>query len=209
MTKLLSIAAILPATLVAVAHAQPALDALEQKVRRDVAAENAQPAEPQPAEPAVNSQQPQQKPRQGYAGLVVDDRDDRGRGVRILEVAPKGPGGAAGLRPQDLITGLGGVRVRQLSDMIMILEQVPPGGSLEFEVLRGTEPKRINVTFARWPVPTPASTNATPEPPQPQPPSGQATEPPSIEALLRRIEQLEQRVQALEQALKARDAQPK
>ncbi len=206
MTKLLSIAAILPATLVAVAHAQPALDALEQKVRRDVAAENAQPAEPQPAEPAVNSQQPQQKPRQGYAGLVVDDRDDRGRGVRILEVAPKGPGGAAGLRPQDLITGLGGVRVRQLSDMIMILEQVPPGGSLEFEVLRGTEPKRIHLTFARWPVPAPA---ATPEATQPQPPSGQATEPPSIEALLRRIEQLEQRVQALEQALKARDAQPK
>ena len=47
-------------------------------------------------------------------GIVADDQNDRGRGVRVLDVTADGPGAKAGLRTQDLIVSLSGMRVRQL-----------------------------------------------------------------------------------------------
>ena len=100
-------------------------------------------ADPHAAEDAVAER--------GYLGIVTDDRQDRGRGVRILEVKPGSPGEKAGLQAQDLITDLGGIRVRQLSDLGAIFQQVPPGGKLVFDILRGDQRKKLEVTFGRRP----------------------------------------------------------
>jgi S1-C subfamily serine protease len=200
---------------VAPAQAQPALEALEQKVRQDVLSGSAaQPgSKPTGAAPAAQGPAAEAAREPGYAGLIADDRDDRGRGVRIVKVTPGGPAEQAGLRPQDLITELGGVRVRQLSEMAMIMAQVPPGGKLEFLIQRGDQPQRLEVTFGRPPArPTTAAKPVEPpaqQPPAAQPPAADQSDLQSrIEALERRIEQLEQRIQALERALGFPEAKP-
>jgi len=108
--------------------AQPALERLEQQIRKQLQQDQGKPAAEQPAA------KPRREP--GYLGLVADDQKDRGRGVRILEVRPGGPAEKAGLKPGDLITGLAGMRLRQMSDMGVILQHVPAGGSVLIEVLR-------------------------------------------------------------------------
>lgn len=190
------------------AQAPSALEALEQKVRQDSQSGAPTPPNPATTSPAASSPTDGTSGR-GYAGLVADDQADRGRGVRILQIVPGGPAEKAGLQPQDLITALGGVRVRQLSDMAMILEQAMPGQTLEFEVLRGEESKHVTLTFGRPPA---RGTAAKPAPEPPRPPLPGNTTPAAsganqdaaqarIEQLERRLGQLEQRIQALERVL--------
>ena len=150
----------------------------------------------------------------GYLGATGDDREDRGRGVRIVKVMPGSAAEKAGLAVGDLVTGLGGVRVRQMADMQAILQDIAPGNVLTFEVLRGKEPKRIDVTFGRReasgkrpaavpdrPVSVPPVTEPVPIPPPPPdkvaPPLDDHSR---IEALERRIQELENRIKELERA---------
>ncbi len=147
---------------------QAFLEQLEQQLRRQLVpagtagasanprgdgAEAQPPANPSPPSASQPGTAPASGPSQerGYLGIVTDDRQDRGRGVRILEVRAGGPAAKAGLQAQDLITGLGGIRVRQMSDLAAILEQAAPGGSLKFEFLRGEKPVQLDVTFGRRP----------------------------------------------------------
>jgi hypothetical protein len=183
------------------ASAQPALKRLEELIRKERAAG---PEHPAGTAPGTDT------PEQGYLGIVADDRDDRGRGVRVLEVLPDGPADRAGLRAQDLITGVGGVPVRQMSDMAPALEQVPVGGSLTFEILRGQRRLEIDVTFAVRPPPEERRFKLLPPPPEePLPPPPPEAPPPPlavppgldetrIEMLERRIRELERRLQQLE-----------
>ena len=152
--------------------AQPALEQLEQRVRKEAApagdnvakadaqgdaAELRPPVNPSPrtiTQPADSTANPPAQER-GYLGIVADDRLDRGRGVRIQEVRPGGPGEKAGLRPKDLITGLQGIRVRQMSDLAGILQQLVPGVSLKFDIVRGEQPLQVDVTSGRVPVAVP------------------------------------------------------
>jgi hypothetical protein len=64
--------------------------------------------------------------QRAYVGAVVDDVNDRGRGVRVLVVRPGGPAERAGVRPRDLIVGAGGTRVRQLSELTAVVERASP-----------------------------------------------------------------------------------
>lgn len=148
--------------------AQTFLEQLEQQVRRQlvpagdpVASAQAQadpsavqpPVNPSPrtaGQPATSTANPPTQER-GYLGIVADDRLDRGRGVRILDVRAGSPGEKSGLRSKDLITGLGGIRVRQMSDLAAILEQVVPGASLKFDIVRGEQPLQLDVTFGKVP----------------------------------------------------------
>jgi membrane-associated protease RseP (regulator of RpoE activity) len=161
----------------------------------------------------------------GYLGAIVDDREDRGRGVRIEKIIPGGPAEKAGLRNGDLITGLGGIRVRQMSDFAAIVEEVAPGTTLTFELLRGEKREKIDVAFGarstakekpetplglRAPLDMRAPGSSVP-PPKPQPPKALSASPKAaatptddrsrIEMLERRLEQLERRIEALERAL--------
>ena len=159
----------------------------------------------------------------GYLGAVVDDREDRGRGVRIERLIPGGPAEKAGLRKGDLVTGVAGIRVRQIADFAGILEPVVPGSRLTFEVLRGEKREKIDVVFGtragktkpepavpdlRAPLnlqaPQSTAPASKPQPPASQPPMAEPA--PSddrarLEMLERRLEKLERRIEQLERMI--------
>ena len=184
-------------------YAQSALKALEEKIRGQV-----RPQQREPIPPPVGMEEtgpvrpvPQPVPKtgreSGYLGLVADNREDGQPGVRILEVTPGGPADRAGLRAGDLIAGLGGVRIRELSEMAAIIEHVPPDGAIEFEVIREGRPQTLRVVFGR------RGRSGQAELPPVEP----ASEPPPqdleslVKRLERRLEQLEQRVLLLERRM--------
>lgn len=202
------------------AWAQPAVERLEKQVQQDLEASKAAPAAAAPAKPAAEAAPTAPAgpvAERGWLGAVTDDAADRGRGVRITRLAPGGPAEKGGLQANDLITGLGGVRVRSMDDFASIMEVTPPGTTLTFEVLRNNQRQQIDVTFAERPAkpeaaaPTVAPksppvepTAPPPEPktilPQPAPTTAEAR----IRALEEQVRQLEVRVQALEQAARAK-----
>ena len=163
-----------------------------------------------------DADEPAAKKEPGYLGIVGDDQQDRGQGVRILEVRPGSPAEKAGLQPQDLITGVSGNSVQKMTDLAEILGLFSAGQSPRFEILRGDQSQQVEVTLGRESEtavpaeqqPTTAETVAegptaeTPSPAgpelQPPMPEGDSTQ---FEQLLRRIEQLERRVAELERAL--------
>jgi membrane-associated protease RseP (regulator of RpoE activity) len=187
-------------------------------------AQNEPEAPPLPQAPKAEVPGPPAGAERGYLGAVVDDREDRGRGVRILQIIPGGPAEKAGLSKGDLITGVGGIRVRQVADFGGVLDQVIPGNTLTFEVLRGVTREKIDVVFGirpgpQRPEPAPGDPRAPLDlrapgsvaaPPIPQPPK--ATPGPKspqrpgddrarLEMLERRLEQLERRIEQLERAV--------
>jgi membrane-associated protease RseP (regulator of RpoE activity) len=183
--------------------AQPALERLERQIRQRVGA----------ADSADDS-------RPGYLGLVADDQKDRGRGVRVLEVRPNSPAAKAGLRKQDLITNLAGVRVRQMTDLADVLATLAPDKTFEVELIREGRPLKVQAMMGRRPaednpsnqpemVPLPTG-EAIPAPPEPgigsesslpkilpSPRSKEAR----VEELQRRVDELEARVAELERKL--------
>jgi len=208
--------------------AQSALERLEELIRQAPEKPQELPAPPPPevpepipapaaaapAPPEPGEVGPAAESGGGYLGVVGDDRNDRGRGVRVLEIVPGGPGAKAGLKKGDLITGIGDLRVRQMSDLMMILDNVAPGNTVPVKVLRDGQNVEVRATLA----PRPAS--AGPRPPQLLPGAEPPLQPgpeaiPKVEPLpamppggvvpavpnrgAERIEALEQRIQALEQ----------
>jgi len=219
----------------ATASAQSALERLERQIRQraeqpaggEKVADG--PVPPPPPAPGNDLGKPNDV-EPGYLGVVADDQNDRGRGVRILAVHPASPGEKAGLRRQDLVTAIAGIRVRQMSDMSDILETFGAGQVLEFDILRDGKSQKVKVTLGQRPAagpkveePKPAGLPETvPLPPgalpgePPEPPAemepGPQLEPPKaagpqaeqakqIEELRRRVENLERRVAELERAL--------
>jgi S1-C subfamily serine protease len=185
-----------------VAPAQTALKELEERIRQQLNRPQPDRAPALPfSDPSGPVQPPAAKPssESGYLGVIADDRDDGGPGVRILEVTPGGPAERAGLRPGDLITGLGGVKIQQLSEMATIVQHVPADGVLEFEILREDQPRTIRVAFGRRRPPQ-AGRPASPEPTPPPAPQSQDVLP-RLERLERQVEQIEQRLARLEQLL--------
>jgi hypothetical protein len=207
---------------------QPVLERLEQSIRQRLGETNAPaestdaPAMEAPSEAAAErpGEEAGEKARAepGYLGVVADDSKDRGRGVRILEVRPDGPADRAGLRKQDLITGVAGIRVRQMTDLADVLILVAAGDSVVFDVLRGAKQQKVKVTLGRRPppdstirpedVPLPPGEAAPMGPPpvgprlqDPAAATPPAEAPTSIEQLQRRLEQLERRVAELERVL--------
>lgn len=124
------------------ASAQSSWQALEAEIRQQRTGTPI-PAESATGVPAAENATPQQ----AYLGLAADDQNDRGRGVRIVKVTPGGPAEQAGLKVDDLITDLGDVRIRAMSDMEAVVKQMAPGEMLVVEVLRGQRRHKIPVTF--------------------------------------------------------------
>ena len=194
------------------ASAQPALERLEKEVRRGLQ-EGGQPRAPvsqTPKEKGAATEKPaapKAPPEPGYLGALLDDREDRGRGVRVLRVNPGSPAQKAGLQQGDLITALSGIRTRQLSEVADILGQFPPESEVTFFVRRGEAAQLINVTLGHrpagaQPAPPPPKTPAPPAPimlPEPSLPAVDPAVRAHIDALQRRIEALERDVQALKQ----------
>lgn len=173
------------------AWSQTTLERLESQIRQRVGQEP-QPPPPgivppesaaRPVEPASSAEDGQP----GYLGLMADDQQDRGRGVRVLDVYAEGPAAKGGLKKRDLITGISGVRTRQMSDMADVLNLYAPGESVEFDVLRDDKPQKVKVVLGRRPpqkTPAAQTVEAIPLPPgeilpdqPPQEPAKNSTKP--------------------------------
>jgi membrane-associated protease RseP (regulator of RpoE activity) len=146
---------------------QSALERLENEVRKRVGATGARPGAE--GAPRAESESPwstrvNPPPAAAYLGATTDDAADRGRGTRVLKVAPGSPAERVGLQPGDLITGLGGVRVRTTDDLASIMEAVKPGMTLTLELQRGEQRMKRDVTFVQRP-------DGKRPPPPPKPPS--------------------------------------
>src|SRR5690348_5774449 len=96
------------------------------------------PGPPQPVEP-------------GYLGLVTDDRQEAGKGVRVMEAVAGGPAAKGGLAAGDLITSIDGKTVHGNSDMAATIGSLPPGTQVAFEVDRNGQKQQINVTLGKRP----------------------------------------------------------
>jgi S1-C subfamily serine protease len=114
-------------TLLAQAPGRPALERLEQQVQAA-------------ASPGV---QP------GYLGLVADDRQDQGRGIRIVELIPSGPAAQAGLEVGDVVVSINGQPMRTMADMERVMLVSPAGTELMLEVQRGVEQRQLRVTLGQ------------------------------------------------------------
>lgn len=142
--------------------AQPILNRVEQLLRNQAAsAKSAEPGEA--AEP-------------GYLGVIADDRQEGGRGVRVLEVVPDGPAAKGGLRQGDLITAINGQSVRVMDDMASAVERASAGAKLTIMIDRGGAPRQQEVTLGRRPASQPIG--KIPESlPEPNAPAASTTAP--------------------------------
>jgi Do/DeqQ family serine protease len=78
------------------------------------------------------------------------------RGVLITGVLDKGPAGAAGLRPGDVVLRVGGEEVANTTQLLNAVAALRPQSQVEIVVQRGEESKTLKVVVAQRPKPTPA-----------------------------------------------------
>jgi hypothetical protein len=159
------------------AWAQSALERLEQQIRQRTTppdnpwSDAAKPATaPKPEAPRARG-----NVEPGYLGVLADDQKDRGRGVRLTEIYRGSPAEKGGLRQEDLVTAVAGVRVRQMTDMADILSTFGPGQSIEFDVLREGKQQKVQVVLGPRPA---AERLASPAEAVPLPPGEALPEPP-------------------------------
>lgn len=117
------------------ANAQPALERIEEGVRRQV---ETPPATVAPRPAAIEP---------GYLGVIADEAAVRGSGVLVREVLPDGPAARGGLQAGDRITAIGGRAVGQVADMQPILKDQPAGTELGFQIERGGNVSTKQVTL--------------------------------------------------------------
>lgn len=112
-------------------------------------------------------------PASAYIGLVGDDRGEAGTGVRVLAVRPDSPAERAGIRPRDLITGIGSSAVRSIDDMVAVVTASRPGEPLKFSIERSGRRMLISVVPTLRPPPegdsSPEPRTETLPPPRPDP----------------------------------------
>lgn len=82
----------------------------------------------------------------GYLGVMADQGDG---GVKVGDVAKGSPAQLAGLRPGDLIIGVGEQTVATVDDMASALEGAAVGTRFGFRIRRGEEEEVIHVTLGR------------------------------------------------------------
>src|SRR3954469_20785177 len=80
---------------------QPTVNRVEQSLREQLGA----------------ATDPSAKAEPGFLGLIADDRQEEGRGVRVMDVMPQGPAAKAGLKAGDLITGINSREIKTMDDM--------------------------------------------------------------------------------------------
>lgn len=76
---------------------------------------------------------------------------ERERGVVVAAVAPDGPADAAGIRPGDLIVGMGGEAVDDLGDLLAELRRHDPGDTVDVVIVREGEDRAHEVTIGELP----------------------------------------------------------
>ena len=145
--------------------AQPILNRVEQLLRDQVDA----------ARGAGASQQPPAGAQRGYLGLVGDDRNEAGRGVRVLEVVADGPAAKGGVRVGDRITAVDAQPIQDMQDLEEAMDRKAPGAKLGMSVERSGAQRQLSIMLGRR-APTVANRNIE-ELPGPSPALEQASGP--------------------------------
>jgi S1-C subfamily serine protease len=89
----------------------------------------------------------------GYLGIIADDRDTQGRGIRLIDVLASGPSARAGLQVGDIITSIDGVQVKSLDDMAKVMAGRVVNEEVSFVATRGIEAVRVDVVLTKRPPP--------------------------------------------------------
>jgi hypothetical protein len=87
----------------------------------------------------------------GYLGVIVDQEENGGEGVRVLTVKPGSAADKAGLRDGDLIVAINGRRVGELDDMGRALRNMPAGARISVKAERQSQQVTVEVTLGRRP----------------------------------------------------------
>jgi predicted metalloprotease with PDZ domain len=111
-------------------------------------------------------------PEPGYLGLITSDRQQGGRGVRVMHVDRGSPADDAGIREGDLIVGIGDRPIAFTADMRAALRGAVPGTKLVFKVDRAGSTKEREVTLGQRPAKTPHELPFGPIPEDLPPPPG-------------------------------------
>lgn len=89
----------------------------------------------------------------GYIGVAVREihrREARQRwfqrGVVVVEVAPEGPAGRAGLEPDDIVVQWDHIPVTDVQQFRRLVRETPPGPSLRVVVIRKGLSRTLAVT---------------------------------------------------------------
>jgi hypothetical protein len=84
-----------------------------------------------------------------WLGSVPDMSAEDTIGLRLLSVTPGSPGDSAGLRAGDVVTAIGGARVKDLYSYSAALYAHKPGDRVTIDVVRGGRRERVTVTLGR------------------------------------------------------------
>ena len=96
----------------------------------------------------------------GWLGFVPQDLSDEqaaqygiaaGGGVTVVNILVKSQAYQAGVRPGDLITGLGKDEVRSAQDLVSRVAALPPGAEVELEGRHGREPYKVKLKVLERP----------------------------------------------------------
>jgi serine protease DegS len=96
----------------------------------------------------------------GWLGFVPQDLSDEqaaqlgiaaGGGVTVVNILVKSPAFEAGVRPGDLITGLGHEPIHNAQELVSRVAALPPGAGVELAGRHGREPYRINLKVLERP----------------------------------------------------------
>ncbi len=105
------------------------------------------------AVPFARAQEPAKDGSPGYLGIIADDQQSAGRGVRILKVLPGSPAETGGLQVADLLTAINGTQVRAMPDVARAMTGSQAGDKLQFEVVRDNKPESVTVELGHRPPP--------------------------------------------------------
>jgi putative serine protease PepD len=86
--------------------------------------------------------------KHAYLGVSIGSASN---GVRIGEVRPGTPASRAGLRAGDVVTSIGGQRVRTATDLSTVIDGKKPGDRVTLSYLRAGKSHTVTVTLAERP----------------------------------------------------------
>jgi len=84
------------------------------------------------------------------ANLRAQEVRDRRRSVRVQQVVTGTPAVRCGIRPDDVITAVGGTPIDSTDGLMLEVGRRPAGAQVRFSVLRGDEALEIPVTLTKY-----------------------------------------------------------